>query len=417
MKIFLKTITFLSLIYFIYSNQISNERNLEMSCSPLNNCFNCSACGEIMVYSCPCKWSSSTCILDYSQEMDFYDFTETYENCVDSQSKSIQNTYCGQIEEDIENNKLSLSLPKVDGYYGQLNLFCTYVYKSHLKSDAIFKINIERNDNNYPDYDKIQLQITIVYKNDDIDFTKKIDTSIYNTNVEDVKEIIFKVECRTMYSKSPFSVNITYTKGSSNIGLIIAIIVIILICIAFSIIVYYFSRKISENARIRHQQILEAHIQRQNMINNNIINEENNNKRIIEYMLKEPNMLGKKICQKEHEKYGTNCTICLEELKIGVSEVSLTPCQHVFHYECLSNWLKKKDCTYKCPVCNFNLLNTNIPEEQLIIKGAEVITIRRNSQINNNTAREVSNGENNNLRIISPNLNINNNNQINNQDD
>ena len=64
-----------------------------------------------------------------------------------------------------------------------------------------------------------------------------------------------------------------------------------------------------------------------------------------------------------------------------------------------------------------NLLNTNIPEEQLIIKGAEVITIRRNSQINNNTAREVSNGDNNNLRIISPNLNINNNNQINNQDD
>ena len=143
---------------------------------------------------------------------------------------------------------------------------------------------------------------------------------------------------------------------------------------------------------------------------NEINNEENErirNKKIIENKLKDPNLLGEKICEKEHEKYGTNCTICLEELKIGVSKVSVTPCQHVFHYKCLFNWLMKKDSTFKCPVCNFNLLDSKIENEKFIIR-----INRRNKQgNNNNTEREVSNQDNNILGINNNQMRINNQNR------
>jgi hypothetical protein len=417
MKINLKIIVFINLIFLIYTNQLSKERNLQSySCSEFNNCFNCSVCGEYLVTWCKCKWNSYSCV---ESNNNYYNsnFRSSYENCIDSESKEIQKKYCGEIIEDTKNKTIYLSLPEVDGYYGQLNLFCKYNYKSTFKKDAVFKFDFERNDESYYDFDQIQLQFTIVYNEDLNDFSKKIDSYYYSTSAENLKEFIIEIECRTMYTKSPFIVNISYTKGSSKIGLILAIIAIIIICIGCSIIVYCFSKKISENARIRHNQILEARLQRQMILNYNEINNEENerirNKKIIENKLKDPNLLGEKICEKEHEKYGTNCTICLEELKIGVSKVSVTPCQHVFHYKCLFNWLMKKDSTFKCPVCNFNLLDSKIENEKFIIKDPENIRInRRNNQgNNNNTEREVSNQDNNILGINNNQMRINNQNR------
>ena len=50
------------------------------------------------------------------------------------------------------------------------------------------------------------------------------------------------------------------------------------------------------------------------------------------------------------------CTICIEEYKEGKSKVCFTPCQHVFHYKCLKDWLMKNLLNPKCPNCNYNLL-------------------------------------------------------------
>ena len=55
-------------------------------------------------------------------------------------------------------------------------------------------------------------------------------------------------------------------------------------------------------------------------------------------------------------KYGSKCTICLEDLKTN-ELISITLCQHVFHYKCLSNWLYKAGATLRCPNCNQDLEN------------------------------------------------------------
>ena len=45
------------------------------------------------------------------------------------------------------------------------------------------------------------------------------------------------------------------------------------------------------------------------------------------------------------------CIICLEEYKEG-DEITTIPCFHMFHYNCISNWLKNHDM---CPICKTNL--------------------------------------------------------------
>ncbi|RVW32956.1 E3 ubiquitin-protein ligase RNF126 [Vitis vinifera] len=42
------------------------------------------------------------------------------------------------------------------------------------------------------------------------------------------------------------------------------------------------------------------------------------------------------------------CPICLEDFEI--EEVLVTPCNHIFHEECIIPWVKSHD---QCPVCRF----------------------------------------------------------------
>ena len=63
-----------------------------------------------------------------------------------------------------------------------------------------------------------------------------------------------------------------------------------------------------------------------------------------------------KSLETKYGNYSTICTICIEEFKEGKSKVSFTPCQHVFHYKCLKDWLMKNVLNPKCPNCNYNLL-------------------------------------------------------------
>ncbi|XP_021299775.1 probable E3 ubiquitin-protein ligase HIP1 [Herrania umbratica] len=46
-----------------------------------------------------------------------------------------------------------------------------------------------------------------------------------------------------------------------------------------------------------------------------------------------------------------NCVICLEELKVG-SDASRMPCSHIFHGDCIEEWLKQ---SHYCPLCRFEM--------------------------------------------------------------
>mmetsp|Transcript_29866 Transcript_29866/g.75168 ORF Transcript_29866/g.75168 Transcript_29866/m.75168 type:complete len:375 (-) Transcript_29866:450-1574(-) len=48
---------------------------------------------------------------------------------------------------------------------------------------------------------------------------------------------------------------------------------------------------------------------------------------------------------------GSECTICLADLETGEPALRI-PCGHLFHEECVNDWLKKSN---ECPVCRFEL--------------------------------------------------------------
>lgn len=43
----------------------------------------------------------------------------------------------------------------------------------------------------------------------------------------------------------------------------------------------------------------------------------------------------------------TSCCICFHEYENG-SMIFISPCNHVFHYHCISQWFKKERT---CPLC------------------------------------------------------------------
>lgn len=51
-----------------------------------------------------------------------------------------------------------------------------------------------------------------------------------------------------------------------------------------------------------------------------------------------------------------NCVICLEDFKNG-DKATVLPCIHLFHSNCIQNWLKTQNC---CPICKFKLTGENL---------------------------------------------------------
>ena len=51
-----------------------------------------------------------------------------------------------------------------------------------------------------------------------------------------------------------------------------------------------------------------------------------------------------------------NCIICLEDFK-NKDKALILPCIHLFHKNCINNWLKKQNT---CPICKFKLTRSNI---------------------------------------------------------
>lgn len=58
---------------------------------------------------------------------------------------------------------------------------------------------------------------------------------------------------------------------------------------------------------------------------------------------------------KRHDN-NNNCVICLYDFQIG-DIISALPCCHVFHTECIENWLKNE---LSCPVCKFEVTLSSI---------------------------------------------------------
>ena len=63
------------------------------------------------------------------------------------------------------------------------------------------------------------------------------------------------------------------------------------------------------------------------------------------------NLLPSSVLNEKKEGDNNNCIICLADFEIGDNVTSL-PCLHVFHTDCIKNWLESKN---HCPICKLEI--------------------------------------------------------------
>ena len=399
------------LINIFYIINITKE---SINCNAdYNECFNCSVCGD-ETNGCNCQWDKNAkiCRSGSLKSLSSY-FYEYFSSCTDDDSNRITTKYCGQTNLELDSNdETKIYIPFNNGYYGTRNLYCEYIYTALDKNDIYYTIHYETYPTN--NINKIIFYLIISY-NDDTSTSGYLSVKEIEKEFDNIKEIKIFLYFKEGLNSLPFSFTIKKSGDKSKIALYVTIGTIILACLLCALIIYCLSKKISQNARLRQRTLLELAMARQRgeyqqeevASSGSEVNVEEENRKKIENLLK-TELAPKKFIKKYGIKDGNTCTICIEDFKEKISKVSITPCQHVFHYKCLRNWLIKNVLNPKCPNCNYNLIkdveNKKIEEIQSIEVARRTDNVNIETQDANVNNQEFNLNTNEN-RLISRNTN------------
>ena len=337
-----------------------------------NDCFNCSMCGSEQL--CDCKWNPNEkeCKNDILKSSFDYNY-EYFLTCYDEESLAIQNNYCGSpyIKLD-EQNTTSISLVEHNKKYGAKNLYCSYIYNQLNILSNIYmniKITVSPLALNY-----IRIYLTVT-DDDNKNIKKPITKELFEDDFKNSKKVKIELYFENQLSINPLLIKITKIEVKKNYKIYISIGIIVGACLICGLIIFFLSRKAAQNARRRQEMYLQ--MARENQRRREMFNRigpyssiDPSSSSESELSMHEINTQKIEILFKtslapiKYNKYlgvkdgnpSIICTICIEEYKEGKSKVCITPCQHVFHFNCLKDWLLKNVLTPKCPNCNYNLL-------------------------------------------------------------
>ena len=339
-----------------------------------DDCFNCTVCGTTSL--CQCDWNpdSKICFRGQVKSNFFYNY-EYFDNCKDDISSKIKKYYCGNSQIKLnDDNSASIQLVEINGKYGAKSLYCEYVYEESTDSKNIYYNLKSSTSSSLMDHVKIYISISFY---DDTSNTGTLTNQHYEKEFKNLKNIKIQVYCDQQLSSNPFLIEIEKKETKFNYTIFISVGIIVLACIICVVIIYCFSRKAKENSRRQQMLYLQMAMEnqrRQRLENFNGMQSSNygdvasssesemniteENRQKIEKLLQT------ELAPIKYHRYlgfkdGNACTVCtiyIEDFKIDISKVSITPCQHVFHYICLSNWLMQNLLHPKCPNCNYNLL-------------------------------------------------------------
>jgi len=394
----------LILILILYIK--TQEPEEKLSCSLNTVCSDCEFCQD---YS-NCNFFNIFC---YQNNSGDYMRNEDLQNNLSLYYKNDRdiNSFCNS--RSITLNKAQKSFNIFESPSNTLNniftksFHCEYYvtnkyYLEHNTDQA--KINIEIKNS---EKSQIKFFIMFIYKTGNSwRFFRYNDTQIRNSSFTRVLDKISEFQILLDF----FSLDTTEeineylrlsisTDNPSEKMKVIYIVIIVILCfflllvIALVILYYYLRRKmiLEQERRIEEQE-----------------EKNREQKRLVEDFLK--NDLKKEIFN-ERTKINDcdSCTICCDEFIVGQSEVSITPCFHVFHYDCIYKWIKEKINNPCCPNCNFQFTE--------YMKNPVKIEVKRREKSSNELISKEDNKIDNNDRNVNVNvgneINENNNNLLN----
>ena len=392
-------------------NSSSSDDIPKTVCNLYNECKDCYFCGDIENedYSA-CTYENLFCKNDEK----YYHYNSSlgvkYSNYFRNQNEI--NSFCGQttfilnsVRDSfiIFDKKLNTqSSPLSHSYHCNFGIINKYYY-NHERDKATLKIEIkELNQDNINNNKMIKFNMFMIYVNGEyIKFSNLTDNSIRGKGLSKVLDSISELELlidftneNPIITEESLVISIE-TKNPSKKERIIFIIIfvvcgfLILVIIALILIYIYIRRKLNNYYIENRQNEENARIQKEEKIKKN--------KELIKQLFE--NILTPKIFSKDIILNNCeNCSICLDAFECDKSSVCITPCNHIFHYDCLKKWVDDNVLTPKCPNCNNNLINNLMITSQ--------INVDRKSNGNNSNSAAININENRNGVSLSQNNQI-----------
>ena len=343
-------------------------------CNNFKDCNQCTLCNDETKTSCKCQWTNEGCIYNETKDSgEWYSRTKVCQNL----EEPPQSIYCPKsmskkTEDDLgDDNSIQYKIkPDSDGNYGKEMVVCNFEFEQNSHEDINVKIYFFFQVFYYPrvyiesiDSSGTKKEMTIE-RSDDYKFASN-------------SKIIIRVLLRQEYPISPIDIEINLINKPKNVLLSIFFFILFALAGAFmTVLVYHIIQRCEKKKKIQSENA-SLNLSNRGIIRKKNISIKQLNKQKLNNLFNDK--MKKTFYKDVYNQNGGICTICLNKFD-EKSEVSITSCKHIFHYQCIYNWLFKNIKNPKCPNCKHEILkdedekDVNNSNEK---KETNVITVRR----------------------------------------
>ena len=401
-KINLFLIIFLSLIVFSSTGDDSKICSFDIDCN------DCNFCGEKTQNYANCNYDNLFC-----KGEDQYYFSSRLKSEYDIFFRKDEeiNSFCGKGEVELNLEKESITILDINknNFPKGKSVHCLYSFNNLEKykmrePSIIFGINNKLSNN-------INIKIIIEHTNADEEKMQKLITiedfenNIYEESLEDSEELLMFIDFINLDFEGDENIEIKYIANKKiyyiNLTsyILYAIIALAFLIILIVLLIKIFCPKCSKKTSQNNNQARQIDSNRNQNLENVVIVTQ---KDIENEIMKKKINLSKKALKNDIfsdkliQKYGNSCSICLEQFIIEKSEISITPCEHIFHMACIHKWIESNGSNPYCPNCKYDFIKKKDrkkhPENTLML-------MRNNHSIYNSNRRLGNdNNEHNNSR-------------------
>ena len=349
------------LLFYLIISSIIKFISTKEDCTLLTDCKECEFCGNSTQEYSSCNFYNIFC--EYP-DSDNYDYNRKMKNLYSNyfRSDSDINSFCGEKNTILSSMKDSfvISTLKINSNLLTKKLHCDYYiqnkyYYEHNSDKAGLSLKLKSPNGSANGNNRLKLNIFLIFTSStSLRFQNINDTQIrnndYSKSIDKFTDLEILIDFEDNGNGEEYlEISIETDNPSKQIRIIYIIVLVVcavlLLLIIVLIILYIFIRKKINRIEQSH---LNEEIEREEKIKKN--------KQIIEYLLEndlKAKIFTKDIVVNDCEK----CSICLEAFESDKSQVSITPCKHIFHFDCLKNWLETEVLNPQCPNCKFSILS------------------------------------------------------------
>ena len=325
-----------------------------------DSCSNsCLICGQDNIYS-DCNYYNLFC--ETTTEIQYYDeYKENYNNYF-SQINGLKNI-CGSnvISINSKVKKQNIEILKINNensqnFLSSEKIHCYYEFENkHYRDDNYAtSLKIEhKNNKNEAITNKINFNIILLlYYISNSEIILYLNQKTLNNNIEtiDLKyysyfSFFIDVDTNTNI-KETLTISLYYedNKKLSPVYILLIILASLIFIILVILVISIIKTKLKKN-------------QRSEADNDNNPSPEELEKKLKNQKIKqlfETEFVPVYYSKELDEKGFNGCTICLKKYRDNLSKIIILPCNHIFHYKCLYDWLINNN-HWKCPICNVDL--------------------------------------------------------------